>query len=51
MLQRSRSPGEAVPVVMITHEAREDAMAKALAAIVSTGTVMEQPCMVRIERF
>jgi len=51
MLQRSRSPGEAVPVVMITHEAREDAMAKALAAIVSTGTVMEQLCMVRIERF
>ena len=51
MLQRSRAPGEAVPVVMITHEAREDAMVKALAAIVSTGTVMEQPCMVRIERF
>ena len=51
MLQRSRSPGEAVPVVMITHEAREDAMVRALAAIVSTGTVMEQPCMVRIERF
>ena len=51
MLQRSRSPGEAVPVVMITHEAKEAAMAKALQAIVATGTVMEQPCMVRIERF
>jgi len=51
MLQRSRAHGEAVPVVMITHEAREDAMVKALAAIVSTGTVMEQPCMIRIERF
>ena len=51
MLQRSRAPGEAVPVVMITHEAREDAMAKALQAIVSTGIVMERPCMVRIEKF
>ena len=51
MLQRSRAPGEAVPVVIITHEAREEAMAKALAAIVATGIVTEQPCMVRIERF
>jgi homoserine dehydrogenase len=51
MLQRSRAPGEAVPVVMITHEAREESMAKALQAIVSTGIVMERPCMVRIERF
>lgn len=51
MLQRSRAPGEAVPVVMITHEAQEAGMAKALQAVVATGTVMEQPCMVRIERF
>ncbi len=51
MLQRSRSPGGAVPVVMITHEAEESAMAKALSAVVATGIVMEQPCMVRIERF
>ncbi len=51
MLQRSRAPGEAVPVVIITHEAREEAMAKALGAIVATGIVTEQPCMVRIERF
>lgn len=51
MLQRSRAPGEAVPVVMITHEAQEAAMAKALQAVVATGTVMEAPCMVRIERF
>ena len=51
MLQRSRAPGEAVPVVMITHEAKESAMAKALQAVVATGIVMEQPCMVRIEKF
>lgn len=51
MLQRSRSPGEQVPVVMITHEAREGAMTKALNAIVGTGVVAEQPCMIRIEKF
>jgi len=51
MLQRSRSPGEAVPVVMITHEAREESMVKALGAIVATGVVTEQPCMIRMERF
>lgn len=51
MLQRSRAPGEAVPVVIITHEAREEAMAKALDEIVATGIITEQPCMVRIERF
>lgn len=51
MLQRSRSPGGAVPVVMITHEAREDAMVKALGAVVAAGVVTEQPCMIRMERF
>jgi len=51
MLQRSRSPGEAVPVVMITHEAREASMVKALEAIVATGVVTDQPCMIRMERF
>ena len=51
MLQRSRSPGEAVPVVMITHEAREASMTKALQAIVAAGVVTEQPVMIRMERF
>jgi homoserine dehydrogenase len=51
MLQRSRSPGEAVPVVMITHEASELSMVKALSAVVATGVVTEQPCMIRMERF
>ncbi|MBL9096067.1 MAG: homoserine dehydrogenase [Alphaproteobacteria bacterium] len=51
MLQRSRAPGEPVPVVMITHEAREAAMTKALAAIVAAGVVTEQPVMIRMERF
>ena len=51
MLQRSRAPGEAVPVVMITHEAREGSMTKALGAIVAAGVVTEKPCMIRMERF
>jgi len=51
MLQRSRAPGEAVPVVMITHEASEASMVKALSAVVATGVVTEQPCMIRMERF
>ena len=51
MLQRSRSPGEAVPVVMITHEAREASMTKALQSIVAAGVVTEQPCMIRMEKF
>jgi len=51
MLQRSRAPGEAVPVVFITHEAREAELTKALQAIVGAGVVTEQPCMIRMERF
>jgi homoserine dehydrogenase len=51
MLQRSRAPGEPVPVVMITHEAREASMTKALAAIVAAGVVTEQPVMIRMEKF
>jgi hypothetical protein len=51
MLQRIRSPGEPVPVVFITHEAREAEMTKALQAIVAAGVVTEAPCMIRMERF
>ena len=32
MLQRGRAPGEAVPVVLVTHETQESAMREALAA-------------------
>ena len=51
MLQRSRAPGEPVPVVFITHEAREAELTKALQAIVTAGVVTEEPCMIRMERF
>ncbi len=49
MLQRGRSPGEAVPVVLVTHETRESAMSKALAKIGALNTVMEDPALIRIE--
>ena len=49
MLQRGRSPGEAVPVVLVTHETRESAMSKALARIEALNTVMEKPALIRIE--
>jgi homoserine dehydrogenase len=49
MLQRGRAPGEAVPVVLVTHETREDAMAAALARIAALDAVVEPPTMLRIE--
>jgi homoserine dehydrogenase len=49
MLQRGRSPGEAVPVVLVTHETRESAMREALARIGALPTVMEEPTLIRIE--
>ena len=49
MLQRGRSPGEAVPVVLVTHETRESAMRDAVARIAALGTVMEEPTLIRIE--
>jgi len=49
MLQRGRSPGEAVPVVLTTHETQESAMRKALTRIGALGTVMEEPALIRIE--
>ena len=49
MLQRGRSPGEAVPVVLVTHETRESAMRAALDRIAALPAVMEAPSMIRIE--
>ena len=51
MLQRGRNPGELVPVVLTTHEAREAAVVSALAAIDRLDTVLEPPRMIRIEAF
>jgi homoserine dehydrogenase len=49
MLQRGRSPGEAVPVVLVTHETGETAMRAALARLDALDAVLEPPTMIRIE--
>jgi homoserine dehydrogenase len=49
MLQHGRSPGEAVPVVLVTHETQESAMREALARIAALSTVLEAPTLIRIE--
>jgi homoserine dehydrogenase len=48
-LQRGRSPGEAVPVVLVTHDTEESAMRAALHRIAALDTVMEEPTLIRIE--
>ncbi|UPY38593.1 homoserine dehydrogenase [Sediminicoccus sp. KRV36] len=49
MLQRGRAPGEAVPVVLVTHECEEAEMQSALARIAALPSVVEPPAMIRIE--
>jgi homoserine dehydrogenase len=49
MLQRGRSQTKAVPVVLTTHETMEAAMLRALDRIGSLESVIEPPCMIRIE--
>jgi homoserine dehydrogenase len=49
MLQRGRAPGEAVPIVLTTHDAEEAAMLRALARIRALDTVLEPPCVIRVE--
>jgi homoserine dehydrogenase len=49
MLQHGRDPGEAVPVVLITHENEEAAMVRALELIGELDSVLESPKMIRIE--
>jgi homoserine dehydrogenase len=49
LLQRSRSADDPVPVVMITHEAREEGMIKAVRAIGALQSVLGQPTLIRIE--
>ncbi|MCW2236816.1 homoserine dehydrogenase [Azospirillum canadense] len=50
-LQRGRAPGEAVPVVLTTHDTNEAAMQRALATIGAKEAVVEPPRMIRIEQF
>ncbi|MDI3309297.1 MAG: homoserine dehydrogenase [Acetobacteraceae bacterium] len=49
MLQRGRAPGEAVPVVLTTHDCEEAAMRAALSRIATLEAVLEKPALIRIE--
>jgi homoserine dehydrogenase len=49
MLQRGRSPGEPVLVVLITHETREASMVAALQQIGKLSTMLSAPRMIRME--
>ncbi len=49
MLQHGRAPGEAVPIVLVTHETGEAAVSAALAEIAALDTVLEAPALIRIE--
>jgi homoserine dehydrogenase len=49
-LQRGRSPGDAVPLIIVTHDTTEAAMMRVLKAVGDLDHVVEPPRMVRIER-
>jgi len=49
LLQRGRSASEAVPVVLISHEAEEAAMRRAFGRIGELESVLEPPRLIRIE--
>jgi len=49
MLQRGRAPGEAVPVVLTTHDCDESAMQGAIARLAALDSVLEKPALIRIE--
>ncbi|MEQ8193334.1 MAG: homoserine dehydrogenase, partial [Rhodospirillales bacterium] len=51
VLQRARAPGEAVPVVVTSHETSEADMTAALTQIHALDAVVDPPCMIRIESF
>lgn len=50
LIQRARNPGQAVPIVLTSHETTEAAMTAALARIGALAAVLEPPRMIRIER-
>ena len=49
MIQRGRNPAEPVAIVMVTHDAPETAVCRALAAITASDQVLGPPCMIPIE--
>lgn len=50
VLQKERGPGEAVPVVMMTHEAQERDVQAALREIDRLEVVLDQTNLIRVER-
>ncbi len=51
LLQHGRAPGEAVSIVMTTHECREQTTRAALDEIGSLPSVLAKPNFIRIETF
>ncbi len=49
MIQRGRAPGEAVSIVMITHETTQAAVENALKTIAMSDRVIAPPCMIPME--
>ncbi|MEJ0025739.1 MAG: homoserine dehydrogenase [Rhizomicrobium sp.] len=49
MVQRARSPGGSVSIVMITHETSQAAVERALKAIATSDKVRARPCMIPME--
>lgn len=49
MIQRGRSPGEPVAIVMITHECAETSVARALKVIAASDKVLGPPCRIPLE--
>jgi homoserine dehydrogenase len=49
MIQRGRAPGEAVSIVMITHETTHAAVDCALKTIAASDKVISPPCMIPME--
>lgn len=49
MIQRGRAPGEAVSIVMITHETTHASVGNALKTIAASDKVIAPPCMIPME--
>lgn len=49
ILQHTRSPGEPVPVVLTTHDVNEASLKRAVERFAAFDTVVEPPCVIRIE--
>jgi homoserine dehydrogenase len=51
VLQRGRDPGKPISIVMITHPAKDTAMAGAARTLAKLKCMAEAPCVLRIESF